>query len=331
MYVSMLHVLFRDSSLFLCLDDKHRVKVGEPGVPVAAAEREKQVLVSTSQSFQVCDHDFTRFSLIPTVLLRVDIPASMDGSWYDGQVFVGIKEAVFEPSSAFRHASEVHDILLTEMGTKSVLFLYTDGGPDHRKTYISTQLSLIALFLNLNLDYLCAARTAPHNSWRNPVERMMPIFNLGFQSIGLMRSEMSEPAEAALKNCNSIALLRKAGEPFKDEIAKSLESTISLLSDVISRLQLKGKKFQVYDNSSSEDIHNFWEVLQLIEPLLTRNDTRKKDIADKDGLKAFYEHCCRSRHYFFSIIKCVEEQCEICKRPWMPKKSSRSLSTCLTH
>ena len=307
------------------MDDKHRVKVGEPGTPVAAAERGKQVLVSLSQSFQVCDHDFTRFSLIPTVLLKVDIPSSMDGSWYDGQVYVGVKEAVFEPSSALRHASELHNILLTEMGMKSVLFLYTDGGPDHRTTYISTQLSLIALFRNLNLDYLCAARTAPHNSWRNPVERMMSILNLGFQSIGLMRSHMSEPAEAALKNCNSVALLRKAGEPFKDEIAKSLESTISLLSDVISRLQLKGKKFQLYESSSSEDIDNFWEVLQLIEPLLTRNDTTKKDITNKDGLKAFYEHCCRSRHYFFSIKKCGEEQCEICEPPRMPIEEFKKL------
>ena len=159
----------------------------------------------------------------------------------------------------------------------------------------------------------------------------IPNLHVGFQSIGLVRSEMSEPAEAALKNCNSIALLRKPGEPFKDKIAKSLESMISLLSDVISHLQLKGKKFQVYDSSSSEDIYNFWEVLQLIEPLLTRNDTRKKDIADKDGLKAFYEHCCHSRHYFFSTKKCGEEQCEIYKSPQMPKKSSRSLITCLTH
>ena len=77
-----------------------------------------------------------RFSLIPTVLLKVDIPVSMDGSWYDCQVFVGIKEAVFEPSSALRHASELHDILLTEIGMKSVLFLYTDGGPGHRTTYV---------------------------------------------------------------------------------------------------------------------------------------------------------------------------------------------------
>ena len=37
----------------------------------------------------------------------------------------------------------------------------------------------------------------------------------------------------------------------------------------------------LYESSSNEDIDNFWEVLPLIEPLLTRNDTRKKDIEDK--------------------------------------------------
>ena len=240
--------MFRDFSLFICMDDKHRVRVGEPGIPVAAAERGRQVLVSTSQSFEVCDHDFT---IIPTVALQVDIPLTIDGSWYDGQVHVGLKEAVFEPSNALRHATELHNVLVREIGTRSVLFLYTDGGPDHRTTYVSTQLSLIALFLNLNLDYLCAARTAPHHSWRNPVERMMSILNLGFQSIGLMREKMDDEAEAALKNCNNISLLRKAGEPFKEDILKSL------LSDVVSRLELKQKKFRLYESSSNEDIQAF--------------------------------------------------------------------------
>jgi len=50
-----------------------------------------------------------------TVLLKVDIPVSTDGFWYDGQVFVGIEEMVFETSSTLRHASELHDILLTEI------------------------------------------------------------------------------------------------------------------------------------------------------------------------------------------------------------------------
>ena len=45
-----------------------------------------------------------------------------------------------------------------------------------------------------------------------------------------MREKMDDPAEAALKNCNSISLLRKAGEPFKEDILESLKPTVSLLS-----------------------------------------------------------------------------------------------------
>ena len=100
-------------------------------------------------------------------------------------------------------------------------------------TFISIQLALIALFLNLNLDCLCAARTAPHHSWRNPVECMMSILILGFQSIGLMQSPMSEKAEAALKNCNSVAQLRKAGELFKEDVAKP-SNLLSLSSVMLS-------------------------------------------------------------------------------------------------
>jgi len=131
--------MFRESALSF--------KVGEPGTPV---ERGKQVLVSTSQNsrYEIMTLQHSA-SYIPTVLSRVNIPVSIDGYWYDIQVFVDIKVAVYEPSSALRYASTLHDILLTENGTK---FLYTDSGPDQRTVYISTQLSLIALFLNLNLD-----------------------------------------------------------------------------------------------------------------------------------------------------------------------------------
>ncbi len=34
------------------------VKIGEPGVPVAVVERGRQVLVSLTETFEVCDHDF---------------------------------------------------------------------------------------------------------------------------------------------------------------------------------------------------------------------------------------------------------------------------------
>lgn len=57
----------------ICIDDKHRLKVREPGLPVAAAERGRRVLVRVGTTFEVGDHDFTKFSIIPSVVLVVDI------------------------------------------------------------------------------------------------------------------------------------------------------------------------------------------------------------------------------------------------------------------
>ena len=73
---------------FGCIDDKHRVKVGEPNFPVAAVERGKEVIVSLNETFLVGDHDFCKFSLIPDVVLINEIPPTCEGLWYTGQVYV---------------------------------------------------------------------------------------------------------------------------------------------------------------------------------------------------------------------------------------------------
>ena len=70
----------RKYSSFFCLDDKHRIKVGEPNFPVAATERGRQVLTVAGSQFLVGDHDFTTFSLIPSVILHIDIPDDISGS-----------------------------------------------------------------------------------------------------------------------------------------------------------------------------------------------------------------------------------------------------------
>ena len=49
---------------FICIDDKHCVKVGEPGFPISAVERGHEVIVSLKDTFAVGDHDFTKFSII---------------------------------------------------------------------------------------------------------------------------------------------------------------------------------------------------------------------------------------------------------------------------
>ena len=89
-------------STMVCIDDKHRLKVGEPGFPVAAAERGRKVIVRAGTTFEVGDHNFTKFSIIPSVSLIVDIPDNIQDSWYRGQVLVGFKDAAFETSSPFR-------------------------------------------------------------------------------------------------------------------------------------------------------------------------------------------------------------------------------------
>ena len=189
-------VRFKSYSNFICLDDKHRAKV-EPNFPVAAVERGRRVIVGLNSSMEVGDHDFTRFSVIPSVCFIVDIPDVVDESWYGGQVVVGVKDSAFEASSPIRHSTELCNIMTSKsLDTKPILFLYTDGGPDHRLTFLSVQLSLIACFLRLDLDFLCVCRTAPFHSWRNPVERIMSVLNLGMQSIGLMRKEMDDSYES---------------------------------------------------------------------------------------------------------------------------------------
>ena len=73
------------------MDDKHTCKVGEPGLPVAAVERGKEVVVAKTQLLQVADHDFTKFSVTPSVTMDINIPDNIDGSSYDGQIHVGVK------------------------------------------------------------------------------------------------------------------------------------------------------------------------------------------------------------------------------------------------
>ena len=56
------------------------------------------------------------------------------------------KEGAFELSSPLRHSTELSNVLGDRVQHKPILFVYSDGGPDYRVTYISVKLALIALF-----------------------------------------------------------------------------------------------------------------------------------------------------------------------------------------
>ena len=96
--------MFREHYVLLSVDDK---KVGEPSHPVAAVERGKKVVIGLNQSFEVSDHDFTKMTLTPSVIVQVDILESIEGSFYRGKVDTALKGSVFQPSSPLRHATEM--------------------------------------------------------------------------------------------------------------------------------------------------------------------------------------------------------------------------------
>ena len=87
-YLRELAIKFRDFTAFVCLDDKHKIKIGEPGYPLAAAEHGCRVVVSYTKTFETGDRDILKVSITPSVSLLVDIPTEISESWYSGHVCV---------------------------------------------------------------------------------------------------------------------------------------------------------------------------------------------------------------------------------------------------
>ena len=139
------------------------------------------------------DHDFHAYGIIPSVCLIIDVPESSSDSFFGGQVYVANKNKIIQSSNALRHSTEVSEILLHEQCSdnstispgKSVLIMLSDGGPDHRLVYGSVQITLLCLFIRLDLDMLIAVRTCPYQSWVNPAERVMSVLNLALQNVSL--------------------------------------------------------------------------------------------------------------------------------------------------
>jgi len=233
----------------------------------------------------------------------VDIPENIEESYYHGKVYVCFKDAVFEPSSPNRHIAELYKLI----NDKPILFLYCDGGLDLRFTYVSVQLSLIALFLKLDLDYLCVCHNAPFHSWKNPVEGIMSVINLGLQSVGLMRQETDEEFEAIIGKYNTMEQLRQAAKKkpeLKEKVLDSIEPIKIMLSDIITRLQWNKVPLEVQSSATETQIRELWETAKEIDSTLVFDKKYRKCTLKEFPKVEFISHCCQTRHYSFSVKKC---------------------------
>ena len=74
-YLKEFCVEFKENTTLVCMDDNHAMKIVETWSSFSC----KRHPVDGS------DHDFAKLSMIPSVILRVDIPNAVEDSWYRGQ------------------------------------------------------------------------------------------------------------------------------------------------------------------------------------------------------------------------------------------------------
>lgn len=166
-----------------------------------------------------------------------------------------------------RHIAEIRKIL-GEAGNlgNPIRLIYSDGGPDHRVSYPSVKLSLIAVFLLDNCDYVPAMRTAPHQSYRNWVQRIMSTLNLALAFfIAIECRKMSDEMEHILKSLNTMVSIRKAADKndsFKTALTDSLEPVKSSLNSLFERLSLKQKNFMIGSPASDNLMEELWQALR---------------------------------------------------------------------
>ena len=184
------------------MDDKAKIPIGEPSTPEAVTTHNRRALSTKKATQEASDHNYHVGNFTPSVNLVCAIPETIDESFYTGQIHVGIKDSVFEPSNSMRHVVELLSILRNQE-LKPYLTLFSDGGADHNVTFLFNQCMLLALFRIGDFDILKVGRCAPAQCYINPAERAMSLLNIGLQGMALERDHAG-PFEKAISSCKSM-------------------------------------------------------------------------------------------------------------------------------
>ncbi len=84
----------------------------------------------------------------------------MDGDFYQGDLYVGLKESAFQHSSILRHMAENEKILENNL-FKPIEAHYHDGGSDHSVRHPKAQIILFGYALKRRLDAFISLQTTP--------------------------------------------------------------------------------------------------------------------------------------------------------------------------
>lgn len=112
-YVRCFSVKYHDHMLLVSVDDKSIIPVGEPSCPVSTGVHghNRSLVPLNGPHLQALDHDFHVHGIVLSVAFVINVPMMETDSFYSGQAFVTNKDKVAQPSNAFRHATEVTNLI----------------------------------------------------------------------------------------------------------------------------------------------------------------------------------------------------------------------------
>lgn len=313
-YLREMAIKYKDSCLLLSCDDKAKVMMGEPGLGISTGVRGRQSLVPSSIVPAALDHDVNqKASVVPSVMLDIKIPDIIEETFYRGQVAVTLNDAVFQTSSPNRFVSEVlkywESLANEKRECVKLLFLVTDGGPEHRMTFESVKISLIHIFRKTNVDLLIALRMAAGQSFANPVERIMSVLNIALQNVAIMRVPMSEGVESVLKSCGTMDAIRKKEQQVGEEWGKSVQPTIDTLAGRFARCSLKDVPFIIQPPTTQAQIKSVIDTMLQIDPNLEAHKLQKAHTTGKAQYQDFKRMHCRERNYTFQVGSVDVQMC----------------------
>ena len=321
---------FKQHSSFVCMDDKAKVPIGEPSQCMSTGVRNRPgVVAGDGSAVHALDHDqASRGSLTPSVVLQCAIPETVAGSFYQGTLNVTVKDTVLQQSTPFRHVAELAELLRCSPDpVPPLLFAYTDGGADHRTTFLSVQLSWVLIALELDLDMVIACRTAPGHSYVNPAERCMSTLNLGLQNCATARVALDDANEKAIRKCSGMSALRNLQPVVQAAWKNSVEPVKKLIECRFERLMYSHNAVEMHQPAISSSIATLLSHAMSIDPAITpREDLAQHDLKGKAKLEEFLASHCHRRNYSFQYRKCAKTSCEVCKPPRLDEEVFQSLT-----
>ncbi|GET52653.1 hypothetical protein RhiirA5_411760 [Rhizophagus irregularis] len=99
--------------------------------------RNKKSLIGVNSTLAASDHyDFTKLSLIPSIIFFINILTTIEDFFYYENVFVLYKDTIFQPSNVIRYSTEFFNTIQLHYTFIPLIFcFYTDGDPDYQITF----------------------------------------------------------------------------------------------------------------------------------------------------------------------------------------------------